>query len=416
MSVYRPTRGGIQSPYYTIKFQFRGTPITRRTRFTLKADAERRERELRHALEAGRWEILDELRLRQPPVATTIAQILALYPTYAQAKPATVAGNITSLKAILRRAWNIPTVDDAALARPLSALNADLIWTWKQNLTTYAAAQAQLAADAGEDPQYRRAQILRSANSLLRQARSIFTPHLLEAYRRHRTREAAALTLPDLAPFLEAPAFPGAAKQDYFPADDHLIAKTFAALEHLEPGGAVPRLPASAPDLNLYLAIWLAIGFGLRKSEVAQVRKNAFLTRDGATWLRLATTTKNGSLPEIRAQLGAAEKLQPHLDQLQPEDYLLRGHPTERTEDVFRRCSTWMRDLGWQTEKTFHEWRAWSGCQIALAHGLLAARDHLRHASIQTTERNYGRYLKTKIAEVKLTLPNLPTPTFTVVK
>lgn len=117
---------------------------------------------------------------------------------------------------------------------------------------------------------------------------------------------------------------------------------------------------------------------------------------------------KNGRNPEIRWQLGAWEKLAPFLDPLAPDAYVLDGTLTERQDLTFRRISEWMRILGWETQHHIHEFRAWAGCQIAMApggRGLLDAMVFMRHASFQTTEKYYGHHLKLKLSEVKLALP-----------
>jgi integrase len=88
-----------------------------------------------------------------------------------------------------------------------------------------------------------------------------------------------------------------------------------------------------------------------------------------------------------------------------PDPFVLTGHQTERTEDVFRRVSAWMRKLGWKTEKTIHEFRAYVGSKVAMEFGIETASMFLTHADITTTLRFYGRYMKlsgTKLGSLKI--------------
>ena len=160
----------------------------------------------------------------------------------------------------------------------------------------------------------------------------------------------------------------------------------------------------------MYRAIWLAIGFGLRKSEIAAARRDWFHQVDGVMYCRGDALAKNHKYPEIRAQLGAWPKLEPVLRDHAPDAPILTGTATERNEDTFRRISEWMRTLGWETQHHIHEFRAWAGCQIAMAaggRGLLDAMVFMRHASYATTEKYYGHHMKIKLGEVQLSLPTI---------
>jgi integrase len=266
---------------------------------------------------------------------------------------------------------------------------AQPVWDWK-------AAIEQKAAAENEERQH---QLFRSANSTLRQARSLFSRDMLEYYERHTT-----IRLPDISKFLAAPGFKGVGKLEYHAPADAIIAKTFAALEKL---GAAD---ASASDRNIFVACWCALGFGLRASEIAKVRRNWFTEIDGAVWLAGSELAKNKKYPRVRAQLGAWQKLAPLVKDLAGEAFVIQGTDTERKEDVFRRVSEWMRGLGWQTQHHVHELRAWAGCQIAekSERGLLDAQTFLRHAQYSTTEKFYGHHMKRRLGEVKLVLPPLP--------
>jgi integrase len=164
----------------------------------------------------------------------------------------------------------------------------------------------------------------------------------------------------------------------------------------------------------LYKAIWLALGFGLRKSEISLAKNSWFQELNGVLYCAGDELAKNNRFPRVRAQLGAWQKLSPYIQGQDPDAFVIQGTDQERTDHLFRRCSTWMQGLGWQSQKMIHELRSYAGCQIAMGNSgdtldLRAAQEFLRHASLTTTENFYMRYLRSILKEVKLTLP-VPAP------
>ena len=274
--------------------------------------------------------------------------------------------------------------------RPVSILDGDLVFNYRTEVTRRAIKDRATAADLERTQ--------RSANSCLRQARALFSDHMLEYY-----RIKAGLLLPDLAGFRSAPGFRGTVKTDYQPPSDELIRTT---LEELE----VTR------DLHpeRYLACWLAIGFGLRKSEVSALKGNCFLEINGRHHVEIRAVscrdgesdlTKNGTrAPRIPVANGAWPHLQTLIEPVPPGAYLIGGTATYRTETLFREVNAWLREVGFKTQKGFHELRAYAGCQVALRDGLLAASKWLRHESITTTQQFYGRYLKIQVSDNALAL------------
>ncbi len=393
------------------------------------------------AAKGAAWEeFLGKTALRQT-IHCTRPQLYKHYREYPNLRPSKTT-----------RELNIHALEE--ICGPGIALpNGDTVWNWKQKILEKASAESAL--QGGSAPARHR-QLLRSANSRLIQARSIFTNDLLSYYKRQ-----AKLELPKtIEAFLKEPKFPSdeTGKTDYWPPSDPTIAATFKSLEQLAPPVAVRQHPdggasvptshpglsqpplrhsqnggedrgevalispsspspqggrAPAPDRNLYLAVWLALGFGLRKSEITAAKKNWFQEINGILYCAGDELAKNNRFPRVRCQLGAWDKIAPHIADLADDAPVLTGTETERNDDVFRRISHWLKGLGWKTQKAIHEFRSYAGCQIAMGDrtgpvDLRSAQEFLRHANITTTENFYLRYLRSQVKEVALQLPVAP--------
>ncbi len=396
--IFKRIRDGHESTHWYCKVEFQGRQYLRNTRYTAKADAERFERALRKALAGDREQAitaLTESRLRAESPSTTLGQVVAAFRAApGDWTPHTRRGYIGGLRALVETALGaMPSWE----SRPIGTLNADLVYRYRQAVHR----EATGAGDA------RRAQLGRSGNTVLRSARALFSPALVEHYRRE-----AGLVIPDLSEFRSAPGFRGVGKDDYRIPRDELISGTLTALE-------------STRDTHRdrYLAVWLALGFGLRKSEAAAVRVSWFIRLGGRVHLELravvqpgtpgqeSDATKSGAVaPRIPVSNGAWSKIEPLLAGMAPDAHVLAPDATDtyRADALFDEIALWMRDLGWETQKAFHEWRALAGCWVAMRDGLLVARDWMRHASVTTTERNYGRYIRTQVSDTAPTLTPAP--------
>ena len=67
---------------------------------------------------------------------------------------------------------------------------------------------------------------------------------------------------------------------------------------------------------------------------------------------------------------------------------------TDRTDNIFRSVSAWLRALGWETGKTNHELRKYAGSQVAMRYGIYEAQCWLRHSTVKVTEQHYTTYVK----------------------
>lgn len=380
MSTFQRLRNGQRETTWTYKFKHAGKQYVTGG-FATQAHAAEAERLARRALATGKLEAVRAiLAPRTVPKAATLGQVFALYraapPGSRRASPESREANIRRLLDVVRLA-----ASETAEA-PLTVLTARLIYNYKTAIERTAAGET-------ED---RRQQLFRSANSVIIQARSVFTAEFCEYY-----TQVGGLEIPAcVESFRNAPVFKGCKKQEYTPPNDRVIAATFQALAGLE-----------TTDLNLFKCMWLALGYGLRKSEIELARNSWFVTIDDAPYLTGDELAKNGKFPRIRAQLGAWDKLAPHIKDQPAAAYVLTGSATERTDDVFRRCSALMKSLGWETQHHVHELRAYAGCQVAMhsPRHIYDAQTFMRHASVTTTEAHYGHHLKRHLDEVPLSLP-----------
>lgn len=381
-------RHGRRNEKYTCRIKFR-TKVHWLTLSETADESFKIARAAKREIQAGRWAELKATTALRTVAQTTLGEIFTVYRQFkGPDRPTedTLELNIHAITAIVRETLGDLDINKVSLCR----LTSDFIWQWKEK-------KRKLADEADDDERSR--QILRSANSRLRQARSIFSDNEdLRNFYRHQK-----ITLPDcLAGFREEPGFSDCSKDEYHAPTDAVIAKTFAALEQLGQS-------KNPDDLNMFKACWLAIGFGHRASEIGQAKKSWYQKVDGSVFCRGDVVAKNKKFPEIRVQLDAWQRLAEHMDGDQ-DDYVLAGTKTERCDTVFRRISEWMRGLGWQTTHHVHELRAWAGCQIAMAPGgrqLLDAQVFMRHQHFNTTEKFYGHHLKIKLQEVKLSIPQV---------
>jgi integrase len=344
-----------------------------------KAAAIAKARALDLALVKEEWDKIFAARLRGPGESdTTVGKVLELYEKNARSlelEDHTARTCRNCLRLVIRRGLPSSKPDDVKVV----ALTGKLVRGYKA---------AMLEAFDDEDEQ-RQQQVKRSTNSILRQARAVFKPAALQLYKDN------GLELPDLREFKEEPDFPKCGKDDYRPPSDEILAKTFGAIERLAHGGPIHR--------NMHRALCLAVGAGLRKSEIAEARWNWFTQVDGQPMLRSSYITKNGSNMDTPIVGEWYRKLQAtRPQQANADDLVLQGCATERRETTFRRISRMMRGLGWETEKCVHEFRAFVGCKVAEKHGIEAASLFLRHGAISTTQKYYGRYLKLRTVDVKI--------------
>lgn len=324
-------------------------------------------------------------KLRQADFAT-ISDIL----TEAEKNPEglqSIGKSISAFRCILRAVHG-----ESFLQLSATHINAALVSRYRRSIL----GDDDPDAPAGDRHENRRAKI--TGASYLRQARSLFASHMLEHYK----DAGLQVPLPAIEEFRKANGFRRVIIT-YSPPSDQILVQTFAWLDklwHDGPGKIREKRRA------MFTAICLACGAGMRKSEIARAKWDWFQQRDGAVWVRSDAIAKDGNPVDVPVVLDWWPRLQKiHAWQLAhtraDNTFILAGNKTARSEKVFRWISAWMRSLGWKTEKTIHEFRAWVGSKVAEKFGFHVASLFMRHKDEQTTRRYYGRYVKLKTIKLE---------------
>lgn len=335
-----------------------------------QAKARRLYEQTRAALLQGSQQQLDLLRMRRPPSAT-LAQVFAAYqtsPVRAGARARHL--NELALRKIIRDS-GLPG-DPAALR--VTEINDTLARTWF-------AAAARKSLAAGD--QLAQQTIHTTANSWFNQANSLFSALALDWYKQHACYSPTFETFSKAGRMLR---FKRHGRKLFHTAPDTVIAATLAAWEKLE-------------DRDMFLAIGHELAFGLRRQEMAQARWSWWKTDpgypvlDGEAWVKKGTghlrVRALDPFYTILKQRIARENWRGEPDQL-----IIPGQKTYRTDDLYRQIGRWMRALGWTTEKTNHALRAYAGSQVAMRYDIYTAQYWLRHESVKTTEEHYAQYVK----------------------
>lgn len=198
-----------------------------------------------HAVRTGEADRLADTKLRHRAFVT-LGELFPIYRQHTRCAPRTAVNNIGSLRLVLRRALAPPALSDSEVGgQSVTILTRKLVLDF----------QTALLKNAG--PDYRaQDRAATTANSLLRQARSLFAGsarnNMMETY------HAAGLRLPaSLETFRRAP---------LLPEPEHTFEAPSAELiSRLRTAAAALR----AADPNGYRIYLLTCGCGLRKKEIA---------------------------------------------------------------------------------------------------------------------------------------------------
>lgn len=284
--------------------------------------------------------------------------------------PATHHRNVNLISLLLREVHG----EDFG-KQPLSLISGKTARAWIGQRMARADAQPTERAKASK---------LRTLKSTFRQVSSVFRPYVLSLYR------DAGLTLPDFSEFLSALNERKLKIENfYFPPPEEIIERTLHAW-------------ATLADRNAFIAAGLALSCGLRKGEISQVTWRMLTEHDGRPMLRFEGRAKAVG----RGGTFVVRPIDPFWRMLMrrirregwrgaDDERVLTGEETEIADGAFNRVSDWLRSFAWDTQKTNHALRAYSGALvIAQQRSFLAGAVWLRHASVTTTEKHYSYFVK----------------------
>ena len=258
-----------------------------------------------------------------------------------------------------RAAW-LEKINNVKLAK----ITPDEVQKWK----------LRFLRRAGSDPVKQRAAKI-SVNSLMRQAKSLFSPEVLKFIR---------LELPNALPFTGV---------NFEPRQSMRYRSGFDVETLL--GAAQEELPAE--ELKILLLATMA---GLRRNEIDKLEWRAFQwnqnrIRIEATRFFHAKSEDALADVEIDAQLvkvfrGFCARAQGDFvieSDIAPRPGATYSH--YRCERHFEALLTWLREKGVPGNKPLHTLRKEFGSQVCAKHGIYLASHALRHADIAITSQHY---------------------------
>jgi integrase len=229
-----------------------------------------------------------------------------------------------------------------------------------------------------------------SCNSTIRQARSLFAPKVL--------RFLPNLRLPAPAPFIGV--------EFYERQNTKYFSKIDAPAIVLE-----ANTKLSTTDSQAFLAFLLAIGAGLRRSEIDTLCWHQIDTKRGLIRVEnteVASLKTNDSRGEVAIDGKLATELQglKAKHKAKDADFVIKGDGAEgkrgwgqhyRAGTVFDALIKWLRSYEQEgkkpleaVRKPIHELRKELGALITSKHGIYAASQALRHSTVATTAAYYA--------------------------
>ena len=229
-----------------------------------------------------------------------------------------------------------------------------------------------------------------SCNSLIRQARSLFAEKVV--------RFLPLLLLPEPPPFTKVEFYERQNTKYFSKIDAPAIVMA-----------ANTKLATS--DLEAFLAFLLAIGAGLRRSEIDTLCWHQIDSKKGLIRLentKVASLKTDDSRAEVAIDEKLASTLQGYraLKKAKDGDFVIKGDGAEgkkgwgqhyRANAVFEALIKWLRDYKQdggkplkEIRKPIHELRKELGALITTKHGIYAASHTLRHSTVATTAAYYA--------------------------
>lgn len=382
-AVYRPRYGGKAVGHYSARVQHAG----RREAFAFKsaglnkAEAARQARDVYLFLLANGWdETLKRFKPRQaapePEALVTVGDLIRHARASASARPRTVEDGARCLRQVVADSFQIEAGTRKhdyraggrdAWAQKVEAVRlCDLtparVRAWKQ---------AFLARAKGDAQKQRSARI--SVNSILRQAKSLFSEHRLQGAR--------------------------------LAADSPFDGVKFEPRQSMKyrSGFSIAELVRSALrelDPEALKAFLLAAMAGLRRNEIDKLPWSAFDWDRGTLHIEVTAHFEAKS----QDSLGSVDLDPEFLALFQGFRAAARGefviesavaprlgvtYTHLRCRKVFTRLNAWLSAKGVPGDRPLHALRKEYGSQVNLRHGLFAASQALRHGDLAVTAAHY---------------------------
>ena len=355
--------------WYHLRIQIAGKRITESLDTQSLPEAKRRARarveELLAAERAGRLGELRAAERAEGPVAG-LAEVVARY----------------------ARAVVLPVGDRARRDNPVALRRVLRVATGNEEIELEAISCAVLSGELAREFQRRWLERVRglgpapensarvSANSILTQARSLFSKRAMKA----GVYEGLNLG-PGLAGFLGVERLAVARVANYQPPAPEQVEALREAAAKLQSG-----------DVALWLVMMIGLHAGLRRGELVALRWGwvqgdsiVVPATDGVfqakSKIGRVVPLRPGLLAEVRAVCAAAGQ------QVGLEDYVLPGGSVGARLEHFRLLGRWMRGLGWKRRQTSHELRKLAASAFAAANNVFAAQAVMGHADLETTRR-----------------------------
>ena len=382
--VFRRLRDGKRSKFYFVKARLQnGKQWMRCTNCARKGEAIKAGRALFSAALEGNLDVLLNWQRREHRRFATIGELLAAHElgidqASSRLRDATGGGYRRAMRRLVAWALGLHVqsegrerraVDEEAVGKvSASELTAEFVDRFEA---------AYLAPHRGNP--LRTEQALRSAHTVLRNAKSLFGRRAMKCY--------AGMTLPDLSGFLAAQLNEAEAVR-HRNLDDEAVAEMARAAEALR-----------AREPSLYLVHLLARHCALRPSEIEAARVNWLRERRTPTVVRLPDNTTRivvatcvvektdhydpkGSSGEVPISADVWDELLPWIQGRAPDDWLVpAANGRARTLLIYRRHADFVRPWTQEHQKRSYELRRWAATKVAKLHGgLEMAERFIRHA------------------------------------
>ena len=219
-----------------------------------------------------------------------------------------------------------------------------------------------------------------SSNSILRQAKALFSQEILDTI--------SGVKIPSPLPF---------EKCKFYPAED------MSYRSQIDSGALVraAMTELSERDTEVYKVFLLALGGGLRRSEIDTL---TYEQADFAnSMLRMHVTVEGRrKSKQSEANVPIDQMLIDELrtwEQNAKDKFVLNGPSADepkkwgrnyRCDETFKRTIAWLRTHGVNTLKPIHTLRKEAGSLVATEGGIQAAKQFLRHRSIEVTSAFYA--------------------------